>query len=95
MRKILFLITGLLISTAASFSQDSGALIEAPNIKVVSIDGKLPTKEDINAKTYPYARPTFYYVNAAPNEKAEKFIEFTLSPKGKEIMEKMGFIAPQ
>lgn len=29
MRKILFLITGLLISTAPSFSQDSGALIEA------------------------------------------------------------------
>lgn len=29
MRKILFLITGLLISTASSFSQDSGALIEA------------------------------------------------------------------
>jgi len=29
MRKILFLITGLLISTVASFSQDSGALIEA------------------------------------------------------------------
>lgn len=71
------------------------AYIKAPNIKVVPIDGKLPTKEDINAKTYPYARPTFYYVNAAPNEKAEKFIEFTLSPKGKQIMENMGFIAPQ
>lgn len=71
------------------------AYIKAPNIKVVPIDGKLPTKEDINAKAYPYARPTFYYVNAAPNEAAEKFVEFTLSPKGKEIMEKMGFIAPQ
>jgi phosphate transport system substrate-binding protein len=71
------------------------AYLKSPNIKVLPIDGKLPNKDDINAKTYPFARPTFYYVNGSPSEKADKFIQFTLSPKGKEIIEKVGFIAPQ
>ena len=71
------------------------AYIKASNIKVVPIDVKLPTIEDINAKSYPYARPTFYYVNSSPTEAAQKFVEFTLSAKGKQIMERMGFIAPQ
>ena len=71
------------------------AYIKSPGIKVVPIDNALPTKESILKKTYPYARPTFYYVNAAPSPQAAKFIEFTLSPKGKEIIEKVGFIAPE
>ena len=50
--------------------------------------------ENINKK-YPYARPTFYYVNGTPSPHAAKFVEFTLSPKGKEIMEKIGFVAPE
>jgi phosphate transport system substrate-binding protein len=70
------------------------AYLKSPNIKVIPIDGKFPTKEDINSKTYPFARPTFYYVKGSPSEKVEKFIQFTLSPKGKEIVEKVGFIAP-
>lgn len=41
------------------------------------------------------ANPTFYYVNGTPSSEAEKFIEFTLSTKGKEIVEKVGFVAPE
>lgn len=71
------------------------AYINAPNIKVIAIDGQLPSKQTIVKHLYPYARPTFYYVNGAPSGEAEKFIEFTLSAKGKEIIEKVGFVAPE
>ena len=71
------------------------AYINAPNIKVIAIDGQLPSKETVLKHLYPYARPTFYYVNGAPSGEAEKFIEFTLSAKGKEIIEKVGFVAPE
>jgi phosphate transport system substrate-binding protein len=71
------------------------AYINSPNIKVIAIDGQTPSKESIVKHLYPYARPTFYYVNGSPSGEAEKFIEFTLSPKGKEIIEKVGFVAPE
>ncbi len=68
------------------------AYIHDPGIKVVSIDGALPTKESVLAKKYPYARPTFYYTNGEPTGEAAKFVEFTLSDEGQKIAEKVGFV---
>jgi phosphate transport system substrate-binding protein len=68
------------------------AYIHAPGVKVVSIEGGLPTKESVLAKKYPYARPNFYYTNGEATGEAAKFIEFTLSDAGQKIVEKVGFI---
>lgn len=68
------------------------AYTKEPGIKVVSVGGHLPGKKEIIEKTYPYARPNFYYTNAAPSGEAAKFIEFTLSPAGQAIVEKVGFV---
>src|SRR5690349_6382319 len=42
------------------------AYTKAGGIKIVPIDGASPSKESVLAKTYPYARPTFYYTNGNP-----------------------------
>lgn len=68
------------------------AYIQAKGVKVVPIDGVLPTKESVLNKKYAYARPTFYYTNGAPSGEAAKFIEFTLSDEGQRIAEKIGFV---
>jgi phosphate transport system substrate-binding protein len=68
------------------------AYIEAPGVKAVPIDGHMPTKEEVLKKTYPYARPNFYYTNGEPSGEAAKFIEFTLSDAGQRVVEKVGFI---
>lgn len=68
------------------------AYMNAPGIKVVSIDRHLPSSEAVNAGNYPYARPTFYYTGANPGDIAKEFIEFTLSPAGQEIVERVGFV---
>ncbi len=68
------------------------AYIKEPGIHIASIDGHLPTRDEILSKSYPYARPTFYYTNAEPIGDAAKFIEFTLGPIGQSIVEKVGFI---
>jgi len=70
------------------------AYTTAPGIKVVAIDGATPSKESVLGKKYPYARPTFYYTNGEPAGEAAKFIEFTHSAEGREIIEKVGFVAP-
>ena len=68
------------------------AYIHAPGIKVVSIEGAMPTKAEVLKKTYPYARPNFYYTNGEPSGEAAKFIAFTHSEAGQKIVEKVGFI---
>jgi phosphate transport system substrate-binding protein len=62
-------------------------------IKVVSIGGIVPNKKTVLDKTYPYARPTFYYTNGDPVGEAAKFLDFTVSPEGQKIAEKIGFVA--
>jgi phosphate transport system substrate-binding protein len=68
------------------------AYIHASGIKVVAIDGVLPSQEAVLSKKYAYARPTFYYTNGAPAGEAAKFIAFTLSPGGQKIAENIGFV---
>ncbi|MDX2185451.1 MAG: phosphate ABC transporter substrate-binding protein [Opitutaceae bacterium] len=69
------------------------AYIHAPGIRVVPIDGHMPTKEEVLKKSYPYARPTFYLTNGEPTGVAADFVAFTLSDEGQKVVEKVGFIA--
>lgn len=68
------------------------AYLHDPGIKTVAIDGATPTEESVQAKKYPYARPTFYYTNGEPAGEAAKFVEFTLSDEGQKIVRKVGFV---
>jgi phosphate transport system substrate-binding protein len=68
------------------------AYLHDPGIKIVMIDGALPTEESVIAKKYPYARPTFYYTNGEAQGEAAKFIEFTLSDEGQRTVRKVGFV---
>src|SRR5437016_1801248 len=43
------------------------AYTKAGGIKVMAIDGATPSAQSVHAKTYPYARPTFYYTNGEPS----------------------------
>jgi phosphate transport system substrate-binding protein len=69
------------------------AYTNVPGTKVVLIDGVAPTKENVQKRQYPYARPTYYYTNGKASGEAAKFIEFTLSDAGQKIAEKVGFVS--
>lgn len=68
------------------------AYINAPGIKVISIEGGTPTKESVLSKKYPYARPNFFYTNGDATGETAKFIEYMLGEKGQAIVGKVGFI---
>ena len=68
------------------------AYTKGAGIKVMPIDGALPTIETVQTKTYPYSRPTFFYTNGEPAGLAKMFIEFTLSPAGQKIVDQVGFV---
>ncbi|MFL6527531.1 MAG: phosphate ABC transporter substrate-binding protein [Chthoniobacterales bacterium] len=68
------------------------AYTKAGGIKVMAIDGSLPSVQSVHAKTYPYARPTFYYTNGEPTGLAKQFLDFTISPAGQRIAAQVGFV---
>src|SRR2546430_9953763 len=68
------------------------AYTKASGIKVVPIDGASPSKESVLAKSYPYARPTFFYTNGEPTGVVKEFIVFTVGPEGQKIVEQVGFV---
>jgi len=68
------------------------AYIDAPGVKVVSIEGELPSKESVLANRYPYARPNFFYTNGEPQGEAARFIDYVLSEAGQQVVERVGFV---
>lgn len=68
------------------------AYITAPGVKVVPIDGAVPSKQSVLEKKYPYARPNFFYTNGEPTGEAKKFIDFVLGDVGQATVEKVGFV---
>jgi phosphate transport system substrate-binding protein len=68
------------------------AYTKAGGVKVVAIDGVQPSVQTVHAKTYPYARPTFYYTNGEPSGIAKQFVDFTISGAGQKIVSQVGFV---
>ncbi len=68
------------------------AYTKASGIKVAPIDGASPSKESVLGKSYPYARPTFFYTNGNPTGVVKDFIDFTVAPDGQKIVEQVGFV---
>lgn len=57
-----------------------------PRVKVLQVEGKLPTDSD-----YPIRRLLYQYTNGKPQGLVRDFIQFELSPKGQEMVRKVGF----
>jgi phosphate transport system substrate-binding protein len=68
------------------------AYTKAGGVKVMAIDGVLPSVQSVHAKTYPYARPTFYYTNGEPSGLAKEFLDFTIGKAGQAIASQVGFV---
>lgn len=68
------------------------AYAKTPGVKVIMINNSLPTIEAIRDRSYPLARPLFYYTGKKPEGLVEQFINFTLSEKGQQIVANVQFI---
>jgi phosphate transport system substrate-binding protein len=68
------------------------AYMKAGGIKVVPIDGQMPSQQAVIGKTWPYARPTFYYTNGDPTGVAKEFVDFTTGSGGQAIVNRVGFV---
>ncbi|MFO1470670.1 MAG: phosphate ABC transporter substrate-binding protein [Turneriella sp.] len=61
----------------------------------ISKDGKqffAPTADNTSNKKYPIARGLQMYVNGNAGEKAQKFIDFVMSPEGQKVVKEQDFV---
>ena len=68
------------------------AYTKAGGVKALPIDGILPSVKSVQAHTYPYWRPTFYYTNGEPSGLAKEFLDFTTGVGGQKIIAQVGFV---
>lgn len=50
-----------------------------------------PTEQNVRNKSYPIWRYLYFYTNGKPSGETKRFIDFTLSPKGQQIIEEVGY----
>ncbi|MFN4268212.1 MAG: phosphate ABC transporter substrate-binding protein [Fervidobacterium pennivorans] len=67
------------------------------SVKVVSVNGVMPTKQNILSSKYALSRPLFIFIDVTKGWPEEgpvaEFLRFVMSKKGQELVEKAGFIA--
>src|SRR5207247_4513291 len=68
------------------------AYTKAGGVKALPIDGSVPSTKSVQAHSYPYWRPTFYYTNGDPSGLDKDFVDFRVSPGGQRIVAQVGFV---
>lgn len=83
-----------LAAAAGSIGMTSMTVVEQSQgkIKALSIDGTAPTAENVVRKTYPLVRESFFVTKAAPTPAVARFLEFTRSPAGEQVIRANGAI---
>lgn len=66
-------------------------------VKAIAVDGVAPSVETVIDGTYPLSRKLFFYTNGQPAKDSLKarYLGLSRHPKGKEIVEEIGFVPLQ
>lgn len=64
-------------------------------VKALVVDGEQPTAENVLSGKYKLVRPFLFVTKGPPTPKAQKFIDFVLSPDGQKILESEGLYRAQ
>lgn len=61
-------------------------------VKAITVDGIMVSKETVLSDEYPLSRPLFMYTNGTPSGAIKDFIDFVKSEEGQAIAEKNGYV---
>jgi phosphate transport system substrate-binding protein len=61
-------------------------------VKALTFDGVMPSRETVLNNKYKLARPLFMYTNGEPKGIIKEFIDFVLSVEGQKLVEEVGFV---
>ena len=69
-----------------------GSAKDKTDVKLISVDGKACTEENIYAGEYKISRPFLMLSKAEPTGLSKEFLDFILSPEGQEIVAKHSYL---
>lgn len=75
-----------------TFRYYSTEMVGNEEIKLLSIDGVAPTKENIRNGTYPLTAEFFAVTAGTENPNVPTFIDWIVSPEGQSLVEKVGYV---
>jgi phosphate transport system substrate-binding protein len=58
----------------------------SPRVKLLSIEGELPTPRGAELGSYPLSRDLWLVTGGSPSEPVEDFFRFVLSPAGQQVV---------
>lgn len=70
----------------------STEMVANNQIKLLSVDGVEPTKDNIRSGEYPIVQEFYAITAGSNNPHLQDFIDWILSPQGQEIVEKTGYV---
>lgn len=75
-----------------TFRYYSTEMVGNEEIKLLSIDGVAPTKENIRNGTYPLTSEFYAVTAGTENPNVATFIDWIVSPEGQALVEKVGYV---
>ena len=78
--------------TPNSFGITGYSSAKKRDVRLLKVDGIMPTKETIASKAYKLKRPLFLVAQKKPKPDVEKFIKFVLSKKGQALISSYGVV---
>jgi phosphate transport system substrate-binding protein len=87
--------TGLVEADANGIAHVSRSFADMANVKVISVNGVLPTPETIMDGTYPVVRYLHMGTDGVPSGSVKKFLDFLLSKRGQKLLSMEGKIMPR
>jgi len=60
---------------------------------MLALNGVAPTKENIAAKKYPFARPLYLVVHRTAKPGVRAFVDFVLSKRGQDLIGSYGIVS--
>ena len=64
-------------------------------VKALTLDGVMPSRETVLNNKYKLSRPLFMYANGTPQGVIKDFLDFVLSAEGQKLVEEAGFVGLQ
>jgi phosphate transport system substrate-binding protein len=71
---------------AMAVAQASSVAAAAPQIKVLRVEGRLPTRSSLHSQEYALTQPLYLVSPGQPAGRIRQFIDFVLSPAGQVIV---------
>ena len=62
------------------------------SVKVIAVNGVLPSVTTVKNGTYPVTRPLYFYTNGQPSGSVKQFIDLPKTVDGKRMISELGFV---